>query len=409
MFFNKSKHTTNPEELPLINAESSRTRYAESFRTLRTNIHFALVDEGFKSLLVTSAGAGEGKTTTAANLAYTIAQAGRSVLMVDCDLRRPTLTKMAGDRSSAGITGLLVNDFNSPLHDLKSRRHSQFDLLRLIGFQKKTGRLLAQDGKEKVELYFINGRLKDLSWVTRPAKKKFASVLVEDGHLTKEQAQLALGRQKDTGSRLGYIVFKMGFVAESELKSILNIHMMEALHKLLAMHDDAGFTFSDCQEAEINTSTSELLDLDELLRQAASGYERLPLIDSFIREAVLEMDENISLLPTGAIPPNPSELLISNRLHFLFERLQTMFDVLVIDSPPILPASDALMLAPNTDGVILVIKAGDLNRDMVGRAIEQLRSTKANLLGVVLNQVDIKREGYYKSYFKHYSKYYGEE
>ena len=409
MFFNRFKHKSNPDALPLITAESSKTRYAESFRTLRTNIHFALVDEGFKSLLVTSAGAGEGKTNTAANLAYTIAQAGRSVLMVDCDLRRPTLTRMSGDRSSAGITGLLVNDFSSPLHDLTSSRHSMFDLLRLIGFQKKTGRLLAQEGKEKVELYFINGRLKDLSWVTRPAKKKFAAVLVEHGHLTKEQAQLALGRQKDTGNRLGYIVAKMGFVAEPELKAILNIHVMEALHKLLQMHDDAGFTFSDCQAAEINASTSELLDLDELLHQAASGHERLPLINSFIREAVLEMDENLSLLPTGIIPDNPTELLVSNRLHFLFERLQIMFDVLVIDSPPILPASDALILAPNTDGVILVIKAGELNRDMVGRAIEQLRNSKANLLGVVLNHVDIKRDGYYKNYYKHYSKYYGEE
>jgi Mrp family chromosome partitioning ATPase len=86
-----------------------------------------------------------------------------------------------------------------------------------------------------------------------------------------------------------------------------------------------------------------------------------------------------------------------------------MFDVLVIDSPPILPASDALILAPNTDGVLLVIKAGELNRDMVGRAIEQLRNTKANLLGVVLNYVDTKREGYYKYYYKYYSKYYGED
>jgi Mrp family chromosome partitioning ATPase len=406
MFFNRLKHKSNPDSLPLINAESSKTRYAESFRTLRTNIHFALVDEGFKSLLVTSAGAGEGKTNTAANLAFTIAQAGKSVLMVDCDLRLPTLTKISGDRTSAGITGLLVDVFSSPLDELTAGNHTLFDILRLIGLQHKTCRLLAQDGKEEVELYFIKGSLKDLNWITRPAAKKLASVLVKNGHLTREQAKLALTRQKDTGNRLGYIIAKMNFVAEAELKAMLHIHVMETLHKLLEMQN-GDFIFSDCPASEINTSTSELLDLEELLYQAASGYEKLPLLDSYISEAVLEVDENLFLLPTGIIPPNPTELLVSNRLQFLFERLQSMFDVLVIDSPPILPASDALILAPNTDGVLLVIKAGELNRDMVGRAIEQLRNTKANLLGVVLNQVDTKREGYYKYYHKYYSEYYG--
>jgi Mrp family chromosome partitioning ATPase len=405
MFFRKNQKSNRPE-LSLINAESSTTRYAESFRTLRTNIHFALVDKSLKSLLVTSAGAGEGKTNTAANLAYTIAQAGKSVLMVDCDLRRPTLSRMIETKSSAGITGLLVNVFSRPLHELTSSRYSLFDLLRLIGFQKKTGRLLMQDGQDEVAIYFINGRIKDLNWITRPAEKKLATVLVENRHLSVEQAKLALRRQKDTGNRLGYIISKMGFVAEAELKAMLNIHVMETLHKLLEMQN-GDFIFSDCPASEINTSTSELLDLEELLYQAASGYEKLPLLDSYISEAVLEVDENLFLLPTGIIPPNPTELLVSNRLQFLFERLQSMFDVLVIDSPPILPASDALILAPNTDGVLLVIKAGELNRDMVGRVIEQLRNTKANLLGVVLNQVDTKREGYYKYYHKYYSEYYG--
>ena len=172
---------------------------------------------------------------------------------------------------------------------------------------------------------------------------------------------------------------------------------------------DPDITFSNCDAAAINTSTAEMLDLKDLQHQALSGREKLPLIDSFIREAVQQVDENIFLLPTGDIPPNPTEMLASNRLQFLFERLQAMYDVLVIDSPPVLPASDALILAPKTDGVLLVIKAGMLNRDMVKKAIDQLRNTRANLLGAVLNHVDTKKEGYYKYYHKYYSKYYGEK
>lgn len=392
----------------MINEESSKTRYAESFRTLRTNIDFSLVDEGYKSLLVTSSGAGEGKTNTVTNLAYIMAQAGRNVLMVDCDLRRPSLTETFKAKGSDGITGLVVNMLNRPLAELSQRRHSLFDILRLVSFQKKTGCLLVQENLEQVELYFINGRLQDLNWSSRPAEKKLAAVLVENRLLTVEQIDFALKRQKDTGNRLGSTIAKMGFLADAELRSILNMHIMEALLKTIEMQD-ASSTFSACQAEEINTSTAELANLDELLRQAVLGHEKLPLIDTFIRETVLRLDENLSLMPTGAIPPNPSELLASNRLRFLFDRLQTMYDVLVIDSPPILPASDALILAPKTDGVILVIKVGLLNRDMIDRAVEQLRSSKANILGVVLNQVDTKREGYYKYYYKYYSKYYGEE
>lgn len=407
MLFSK-KHNSGRSSLPLLNAESTKTRYAESYRTLRTNIGFSLVDEGFKSLLVTSAGSGEGKTNTAANLAYTMAQAGKTVLMVDCDLRRPTLSKTYDTKSSPGITGLVVNLFSKPVNDLSAWTHSLFDVRRLIGFQKKTGRLLVQDSQDQVELYFIGGRLHDLYWLTRPANRKLAAVLVENRHLSPEQAELALRRQKDTGNRLGFIISRMGIIADPELKGLLNIHIMEALHKAVEMQD-AGFTFTDLAAAEINTSTAELVSLEELLARAVSGHEKLPLIDSFIRKAVLQVDENLFLLPTGTIPPNPSEMLASNRLKVLFERLQAMYDVLVIDSPPILPASDALILAPNTDGVLMVIKTGMLNKDMVGRAIEQLKNAKANLLGVVLNHVDTRREGYYKYYYKYYSKYYGDD
>ena len=401
----KSKDDTS---LPLLNEASNKTRYAESFRTLRTNVHFSLMDQGFKSLLVTSAGSGEGKTNTAANLGYTIAQEGRSVLLVDCDLRRPTLSKLYAAKSSAGISGLLVKIFNMPIHDLSLKPYSLFDVLRFIGFQKSTGRLLVHDADDEVELYFIKGRLTDLNWITRPREKKLAAVLVENQHLTEKQARLALKRQKDTGNRFGYIVSRMGLVAEGELKGMLSIHVMEALQTAMEMAV-SSFTFTDLPAAEINTSTAELLDIEDLLHQAVSGREKLPLIDSFIREALQQVDENLFVLPTGPLPPNPTEILTSNRLKFLFERLQSMYDVLVIDSPPILPASDALILAPNTDGVLLVIKAGMLNRDMVKKAIEQLRSTRANLLGVVLNHVDTKKEGYYKYYYKYYSNYYGEE
>jgi len=408
LFSSKNKHHTPRAKLPLLNAECLKTRFAESYRTLRTNIQFSLVEDNFRSLLLTSAGAGEGKTITAANLAFTLAQAGKSVLMVDCDLRLPTLSKAFNINGSIGLTGLLTTVFSKPINELDQLKHSLFDVLLLVKFQKRTGRLLVKDTTDEVELFFANGRLVDLNWLTRPEEKKLATILVENGHLTKEQVDTALRRQQDTGNRLGFIITKMGFMSEAEINGLLTIHVMEVLHRAMDMRP-AHFAFIGLPPLEVDTTLTEILDLQELLHQTTGGSHELPLIDGFIKKAVREIGENLSLLPSGIIPPNPSEMLGSPRMEYLLSRLQEMYDVLVIDSPPLLPASDALVLAPKVDGVLAVVKVGFLNRNMVGKAIEQLRTAKANLLGVVLNHVDTKREGYYNYYYKYYSKYYGEE
>ena len=92
-------------------------------------------------------------------------------------------------------------------------------------------------------------------------------------------------------------------------------------------------------------------------------------------------------------------------MSFLISLLKRQFDILIIDTPPILPASDAMILAPQTDGLLLVIKSGHINRELIKKAVEQIRISQANLIGVVLNQVDFERERYYSG--KYYSRYYG--
>jgi Mrp family chromosome partitioning ATPase len=88
--------------------------------------------------------------------------------------------------------------------------------------------------------------------------------------------------------------------------------------------------------------------------------------------------------------------------------LKKKFDMLVIDSPPVMPTSDALLLASRTDGVLLINRAGLMNRNLVIKTVEQLHGAQGNLMGVVLNRVNIEKEGYYKYYHKYYSKYYGD-
>ena len=101
----------------LITKLSARSPVAESFRALRTNLNFISPDEPLRTLLLTSSGPGEGKSTTSANLAITMAQMGKKVLLIDCDLRKPVQHKIFELSNVKGITSLLV-DSTMPLEEV---------------------------------------------------------------------------------------------------------------------------------------------------------------------------------------------------------------------------------------------------------------------------------------------------
>jgi len=387
----------------------TKSRYAEAFRTLRTNVHFSFMEQDFQILLVTSAGEGEGKTSAAANLAYTMAQVGKSVLLIDADMRKPRLSRALISTSTTGLTGLLSDVFGTDVREGTLDQYGIHDLFSLLSLRKKTGLLSLSGEGEAIELFFLQGEMADLNWPTRPDEKKLLNILTRSNLLTTEQAKLAVGRQKDTGQKLGFVLISMGFLSRDDLVGPLTIHMMEGLRA--ALHLKRGtFVFKDLPESDFEHASFNPVDFQQIYRQAVIGEEELPYLQKGINAAILKTGvENLFLLPAGNLPPNPSELLGSKRMSFLLSNLKKRFDTLIIDSPPILPASDATLLAPQTDGVVLVVKSGMMNREMVKKAVEQLRLSQANLLGVVLNAVDTKREGYYRYYHKYYSKYYGHD
>jgi len=104
--------------------------------------------------------------------------------------------------------------------------------------------------------------------------------------------------------------------------------------------------------------------------------------------------QGLRILTSGEIPPNPSELLGSERFRKILEGVKELSEIVVIDSPPLMAVTDSAVLAPHVDGVILVIKPGSTHLAAAQEAVEQLRRVGANLLGVVLNEVDISRSRY---------------
>src|SRR5258706_2012205 len=115
---------------------------------------------------------------------------------------------------------------------------------------------------------------------------------------------------------------------------------------------------------------------------------------------------NLVAIPTGPLPPNPPDLLSSHKLVEAIAQLRTKFKFIVIDSPPIMAATDAVILSVQADGVLIVVRSGETPKEAFTRTRDLLNSVKCRILGVVLNAVDASAPDYYYSY-RYYPYSYG--
>jgi tyrosine-protein kinase Etk/Wzc len=230
-------------ETRLVTHFDPKSPISESYRTLRTNIQFKNKQTKQHVILVTSSAPKEGKSTTVANLAITMAQMGNKTVLIDADLRRPVMHSIFNFKKESGITNFLIGN-------------------------------------------------KDLGEIIKP---------------------------------------------------------------------------------------------------------------TFV--------ENLSVIPCGPLPPNPSELLSSAEMAKLIVKLKEKFEVILFDSPPVIAVTDAAILSTLVDGVILVIKAHQTHREAIKRAKNLLDNAEAKIFGSLLNGVNIKKTygtNYYYYYY-HYYQYYGHD
>ncbi len=221
---------------PLLTQTAQQSPRAESFRQIRTNLQFAHVGHKSETMLVTSSLPGEGKSTTAINLAIAMAQAGQVVALVDADLRRPTVGEYLGLERNAGLTTALIG------------------------------------------------------------------------------------------------------------------------------------------EADVN----------DLFQPWGEG--------------------NLFVLTSGQIPPNPSELLGSDAMTELIKQLEQSFDAVIIDAPPLLPVTDAAVLAQRVGGVVLVVGSQKVRGPELEKSLAALNMVEADLLGIVLNRLPSKgSDSYSYSYYSYKS------
>ncbi|MFZ7121498.1 MAG: CpsD/CapB family tyrosine-protein kinase [Eubacteriaceae bacterium] len=131
------------------------------------------------------------------------------------------------------------------------------------------------------------------------------------------------------------------------------------------------------------------------------------LINLLIKETTLEQSikstevKDLYAIVSGPIPPNPSEMLESNRMRELITSIKGHFDVVIIDSPPVIPVTDAMIISNLVDGTLVTIALGQIEREVFKRTIECLENVGANIIGTVVNKVPTS-ERYYASYGYNY-------
>jgi polysaccharide biosynthesis transport protein len=138
------------------------------------------------------------------------------------------------------------------------------------------------------------------------------------------------------------------------------------------------------------------------------GLDREPgLTDHFVKHAPLDQllkatdQPNLFVLTAGPLPPNPPALLARRAVAELLAELKARFEWILVDSPPLASVTDALLLARHADEVVMVVQHNKVDKKVVKRSVNALRKAAPNLLGVVLNQVDVMQKGYYYYYYQH--------
>lgn len=142
------------------------------------------------------------------------------------------------------------------------------------------------------------------------------------------------------------------------------------LHKIFELSNDYGLT-------TLVTS---------MARSKDGESPKLPLQDTRV--------DNLKVLTSGPVPPNPAEILASQRMAEILALLRSGAEYVLIDTPPIIAVTDAAVLSSRVDGVLLVVNAGKTRRDLAIKARDMLRQVNANILGVVLNNAKIDKSAY---------------
>ncbi|MDY6949986.1 MAG: P-loop NTPase [Thermodesulfobacteriota bacterium] len=398
-------HTAKRPAVPRHSDFSLVSPFTEAFNTLRANIRFTRLNHAGKAFLITGAAPQEGKTTIAVNFAESLAFSGQKVLLIEGDLRLARFYSLFSTNPKRGLSSLVAETLNTPVGKGALGSVTLGDLMTLIDLQEMTGALTVSDNGDAYRFSFEMGRLVSSAWKQHSKEKHLVATLVKSGSLTLDQAREAVNRTRQFGQQLPLTLLNMRVLSADHLKGPLRLQILDTLGQAANL-SRAKYCFKKASRVEYERGIIEPIPFGEILADGLPGLRTRPFISRQIAASITKKTgvKNLHVLPAGPTPPNPSEMLGSRRMAAVMGMLKeaSTYDVLVIDSPPVTSVSDAAILSAFADGIIVVVRAGGLNRAIIQKAIDQLKQVDAPVLGFVLNRMNPKEE---KCYYSHYYKY----
>ncbi len=392
-------------QLPAIeSAKELPATFTEAFRFLKTNLALTTVNHRHATFLVTSTGAGEGKTTVAAQLAAAFAREGRETLLVDLDLRKPRIHQMFGISNGRGFTSLMLDPFSFiPL----SGDLSEFpitNILYLLIKSEKSGvlQVRAETGEYRVSL--VGGKIAQVDSSRREETDRLGQLLVRKGGLPADALPAAIAEASRRGERLGEYLFSTGRIPLPPLVEVL-LHQLTATFSQLIQVNAGAYAFEETEDlfyhpeilARLDSEAKFMELFDARLGRLGDAPERFAISPTAI--------ERLFVLPAGPRPPDPDDVLTSARVSTVLHLLRRHFQTIVVDSPPAALVSDSNTLSPQVDGIIYVVRYGSFPRKLIQNTLERIRANGGRVIGVAMNAVNLRRESYLDDHY-YYAEYY---
>ena len=352
------------------------------------------VSNGLRRLLVTSSSPGQGTSRVAAELGRALALWGReSAVVVDADPLHPSLHRIFGVADRRGLGDLLEETYWA---DLTRENPAQFgpgDWLEILRAQLGTGELQVRGDDQSFSIRLIKGTIHSISSPHGPEELRLGDILVRRQHITPRQREEALLIEQTTGRRLGDILERVGSVTSIELAEALEYQTSQRLVKLISLRDPEC-SFSELAEPYLPAAGGRSAVapdggcIDRLVSEFRD-YLKDPFLSSqvpgYLSDTALP---GLKVLTAGMRPCDLFERRYLRPFGLLMNRLARLFDVVLVDTPPVSLTSPTSTLAGSADGVLLVVKAEGAVEG-IRKAAEDLRRAGGNVLGVVLNQVEV--------------------
>ncbi|HEV8128582.1 MAG TPA: DUF4388 domain-containing protein [Candidatus Eisenbacteria bacterium] len=383
-----------------------KTVSEEAFRVLGSSVA-RLVDQGKRTIMITSGSAQEGKSTVTAALARRLARSGRlSVAVVDADTARPRQHDLLQVENRRGLGDMLQDVYHVDLNREDPNQFGVGDWIELVRAQSRTGKLGISEGGAEFTILFNKGKVSSLVDHLGEAGTLLGEMLVAQGRITAEQRDSALRVQEEGSHPLGEVLEGLGFFPGGDLEHVLQAQFKTRLHRILTMRQPR-YRFSEMVEAYLPSSNAPAVDtngsgIDRFVTAVAGDYLKQPYlasqVPSYLKDTALE---NLKVLTCGERTHDLCDAHYGAPFAMAVERLAKRFDVVLVDTPPVAFDSATASLAPAMDGVLLVVKANSLSVGVIQQAKEHLVRSGANILGVVLNQVELFKDEalpYYNSY-----------